>query len=230
MSLEFGVAVFETTNADKTIRFDGSAFSVLQSYTLLHNSVPLETCSELPLLANILFDLGMSFSDRATLQGARFGMMGPLDFAYSNTFSAATVTMPEGTSVGLSTGENANQNLGNRAPDMTQVRWGASLWYNKTAAVTPTEAEYNAGISRANISLPVLSGFIGSLAHRATPLYAMNGDLRVRFQTNLLERGLQATATTNATNIASGYGWKLLDVRSIPYAYYRFSILRTSIR
>ena len=215
MSLEFGVAVFETTNADKTIRFDGSAFSVLQSYTLLHNSVPLETCSELPLLANILFDLGMSFSDRATLQGARFGMMGPLDFAYSNTFSAATVTMPEGTSVGLSTGENANQNLGNRAPDMTQVRWGASLWYNKTAAVTPTEAEYNAGISRANISLPVLSGFIGSLAHRATPLYAMNGDLRVRFQTNLLERGLQATATTDATNITSGYGWKLLDVRLV---------------
>ena len=215
MSLEFGVAVFETANADKTIRFDGSAFSVLQSYTLLHNSVPLETCSELPLLANILFDLGMSFSDRATLQGARFGMMGPLDFAYSNTFAAATVTMPEGTSVGLSTGDAASSNVGNRAPDMTQVRWGASLWYNKAAAVTPTEGEYNAGISRANISLPVLSGFIGSLAHRATPLYAMNGDLRVRFQTNLLERGLQATATTNATNITSGYGWKLLDVRLV---------------
>ena len=215
MSLEFGVAVYETTNADKTIRFDGCAFSVLQSYTLLHNSVPLETCSELPLLANILFDLGMSFSDRATLQGARFGMMNPLDFAYSNTFASGTVNMPEGTSTTLSTGDAASSNIGNRAPDMTQVRWGASLWYNKVAAVTPTEPEYNAGISRANISLPVLSGFIGSLAHRATPLYAMNGDLRVRFQTNLLERGLQATATTNATNITSGYGWKLLDVRLV---------------
>lgn len=217
MSLEFGVSVFETTNSDKTIRFDGSAFSVLQSYTLLHNSVPLETCSELPLLANILFDLGMSFSDRATLQGARFGMMNPLDFAYSNTFAAATVTMPEGTSVGLSTGDANSQNIGNRAPDMTQVRWGASLWYAKSggAGPAPSQTDYDANRSYANISLPVLSGFIGSLAHRATPLYAMNGDLRVRFQTNLLERGLQATATTNATNLTSGYGWKLLDVRLV---------------
>jgi len=215
MSLEFGVAVFETTNADKSIRFDSSAYSVLSSYTLLHNSVPLEQCSELPLLANILFDLGMSFSDRATLQGCRFGMMGPLDFAYSNTFASGTVVMPEGTSTTLSTGDAGSSNVGNRAPDMVQTRWGASLWYNKGASAAPTVADYDAGVSRANISLPVLSGFIGSLAHRATPLYAMNGDLRVRFQTNLLERGLQATAATNATNISSGYGWKLLDVRLV---------------
>jgi len=215
MSLEFGVAVFETTNADKSIRFDSSAYSVLSSYTLLHNSVPLEQCSELPLLANILFDLGMSFSDRATLQGCRFGMMGPLDFAYSNTFASGTVVMPEGTSTTLSTGDAGSSNVGNRAPDMVQTRWGASLWYNKGASAAPTVADYDAGVSRANISLPVLSGFIGSLAHRATPLYAMNGDLRVRFQTNLLERGLQATATTNATNITSGYEWKLLDVRLV---------------
>ena len=215
VSLEFGVAVHETTNADKTIRFDGSAFSVLQSIQVLHNSVPLETMSELPLLANILFDLGMSFADRATLQGARWGMLNPLDFAYSNTFASGTAVMPEGTSTTLSTGDAASSNVGNRAPDMTQVRWGASLWANKAAAVTPTVADYDANVSRANISLPVLSGFLGSMAHRAVPLYAMNGDLRIRFQTNLLERGLQATATTNATNITSGYGWKLLDVRLV---------------
>mgnify|MGYP003666783619 CR=1 FL=1 len=216
VSLEFGIALKETATADKTIRFDGSAFSVLQSYTLLHNSVPLETCSELPLLANILFDLGMSFSDRATLQGARWGMMNPLDFAYSYTFNDnVTKTMPEGTSTTLSTSEIASHNQGNRAPDMVQVRWGSSLWLNKGAAATPNDTDYQANVSRGTFSLPVLSGFIGSLAHRATPLYAMNGDLRVRFQTNLLERGLQATHTNNATNITSGYEWKLLDVRLV---------------
>ncbi len=215
MSLEFGVAVYETSNADKTLRFDSSAYSVLSSYTLLHNSVPLEQCSELPLLANILFDLGMSFEQRGTLQGCRWGMMGPLDFAYSNTFASGTAVMPEGTSTTLSTGDAASSNIGNRAPAPVFCRWGASLWYNKVAATTPTIADYDANVSRASISLPVLSGFIGSLAHRATPLYAMSGDLRVRFMSNLLERGLQATNTTNATNITSGYGWKLLDVRLV---------------
>jgi len=216
MSLEFGIAVKELTNADKTIRFDGSAFSVLSSYTLLHNSVPLESCSELPLLANLLFDLGMSFGDRNTIQGTRFGMMNALDMAYSYTFNDNAVkTMTEGTSTTLSTGDAASSNAGNRAPDMVQTRWGASLWLNKNAAAAPDQAQYDANVSRGSYSLPVLSGFIGSLAHRATPLYAMNGDLRVRFQTNLLERGLQATATTNATNITSGYEWKLLDVRLV---------------
>ena len=43
----------------------------------------------------------------------------------------------------------------------------------------------------------------------------MNGDLSVSFQTNLLERGLQATNTNNATNITSNYEWKLLDVRLV---------------
>jgi hypothetical protein len=216
MSLEFGVAIKELTNADKTIRFDGSAFSVLQSYTLLHNSVPLETCSELPLLANILFDLGMSFSDRATIQGSRWGMLNPLDFAYSLTFSnGGGANMPEGTSTTLTTSENANASQGNRAPDMVQTRWGASLWTNKNASASPAQPQYDANTALGHFSLPVLSGFIGSLAHRATPLYAMNGDLRVRFQTNLLERGLQATHTNNATNITSGYEWKLLDVRLV---------------
>ena len=140
-------------------------------------------------------------------------MMTPLDFAYSNTASIGTVVMPEGTSAGLTTGEVFTEDAGNRAPDMTQVRWGASLWLNGANATTPTVADYDANVSRGHFSLPVLSGFIGSLAHRAVPLYAMSGDLRVRFQTNLLERGLQATNTTNATNITSGYGWKLLDVR-----------------
>ena len=215
VSLEFGIAIHETANVDKTIRFDGSAFSVLQSYTLLHNSVPLETCSELPLLANILFDLSMSFGDRNTLQGARFGMMNSLDLAYSYTVNVTTANMPEGTSTTLSTSENAAANQGNRAPDMVQTRWGAALWVNKNAAVAPTVADFDANVSRGHFSLPVLSGFIGSMAHRAVPLYAMNGDLRVRFQTNLLERGLQATNSNNATNITSGYGWKLLDVRLV---------------
>jgi len=215
VSLEFGIAVKETNNVDKTIRLDGSAFSLLQSYTLLHNSVPLETCSELPLLANILFDLGMSFSDRACIQGARWGMMTPLDYTYATALQLGTNTRPSGTQTALSTAEELANTGGNYAPNMTQTRWGCCLYVNRVASTDPPTADYDANVSYGNFSLPVLSGFIGSLAHRATPLYAMNGDLRVRFQTNLLERGLQATNTNNATNITSGYEWKLLDVRLV---------------
>ena len=215
VSLEFGIAVKETNNVDKTIRLDGSAYSLFQSMTILHNSVPLETCSELPLLANLLFDLGMSFSDRATIQGARFGMMGPLDYTYATALQLGTNTRPSGTQTALSTSEELANTGGNYAPNMTQTRWGCCLYVNRVASTDPPTADYDANVSYGNFSLPVLSGFIGSLAHRATPLYAMNGDLRVRFQTNLLERGLQATNTNNATNITSGYEWKLLDVRLV---------------
>jgi len=216
VSLEFGIAVKEENNADKTIRFDGSAYSCLQSMVILHNSVPLESCTQLPLLANLLFDLGMSFGDRNTIQGCRFGMMNALDLAYSYTFNDSAVkTMTEGTSTTLSTSEIAAAGQGNRAPDLVQTRWGSSIWINKNAAASPNATQYAANASLGNFSLPVLSGFIGTLAERAVPLYSMNGSLRVRFQTNLLERGLQATHTNNATNITSNYEWKLLDVRLV---------------
>lgn len=213
VSLEFSLLIKETTNAVKTARMDMSAYPLFQSYTLLHNSVPLETCTQYPLLANMLLDLSMSFADRACIQGARLGCMSSMDLASIGNFAVAGTANPQvfprGLGKTVSTALNAAGDTGTYAFDMSAIRWGTTVINTATAAATP------AALTKvAEFSIPVISGVIGSLATKALPLMSLTGDLRVRFQTNLLERGLQITVTDNATEPASGnYDWAIGDVR-----------------